>query len=466
MRVTLIAAAWFVTMSIVNIFTQQKRDILELGAPHDFRWVTAMELGTAVVELAAYAVQLIAVNEVAAAAATYTTQVISRMPIENISQSNIGRLINSADSAAEHIANLIFVAAPLPFSVWRRLDIAHYIVAGLIVTWPFTRWAVLRSVEVQRAAAQELAPLRQRIRGITARWPMTAAHNSPDVIRAEYTEVTQLIRTAATHRSIMVDGMRRSVALFRIIVTFGSPTFAVMADATSIYLGVYALARIWYCSGVFAELWLCVDELMTPAPVLPQNVTLPRRGIVLVAGRNGAGKSTLLRNSVTRNDTIYLPQSSDDMRDQTWVDAVGCLSADMPQSVIRRAICDCGLMPPDDLTAPIGELSGGQVRRLMLARVIATVRHRAAVRRVILDEPDQGISADDGSVAAIIAELGRANARLVLVAMHNAALIDQVQWTARVELVFCGVDIARVIARNRYSTVISRSRYSKSDCAK
>lgn len=163
------------------------------------------------------------------------------------------------------------------------------------------------------------------------------------------------------------------------------------------------------------------------------DLTLAPGEFVVLAGPNGAGKSTLLRaltglqphtGSVVaptpRATKIgYLAQGAASAWNLTLrqVAGLGRLpyhGAD-PGGAVDRALADCGLSQLAD--RPISSVSGGEARRAMLARVLAT-----EPEVLLLDEPLADL--DPAHAFAVLALLRRqADAgRLVVAVLHAPEL--------------------------------------------
>lgn len=173
-----------------------------------------------------------------------------------------------------------------------------------------------------------------------------------------------------------------------------------------------------------------------PAPSLTDvGMTLPAGELVILLGPNGGGKTTLLRAIAGELDAVegslavrapvaYLPQHDLSRTDfpVTALDValMGTLAerrfwqrprrADRERA--RKALAIVGLTT--HAGHAYGELSGGQRRRVLLAR---TIVQQAPV--ILLDEPLAGV--DPASEQAIRAALRalRDGGRLVLVASHD-----------------------------------------------
>ncbi|MBD2759797.1 ATP-binding cassette domain-containing protein [Yimella sp. cx-573] len=166
------------------------------------------------------------------------------------------------------------------------------------------------------------------------------------------------------------------------------------------------------------------------------SLSWPRTGVVALLGPNGSGKSTLLSlvvgtrrpSSGTLSSTPmsvgFLPQAA------TWPGrftarellAYAAWWNRVPKSEVEGRISSAAaaLDVEDVLDQRIGQLSGGYVRRLMVAQAVV---HAPEV--VVLDEPSAGLDPRQRvRLREAIAELG--SERLVIVATHLVEDIDQI----------------------------------------
>ncbi len=170
--------------------------------------------------------------------------------------------------------------------------------------------------------------------------------------------------------------------------------------------------------------------LDTPALRLGGRVVLhdirfaaPAGQLVALCGPNGAGKTTLLRalagllpGTPPRDPrrVAYLPQGAR----SAWGLTVSQLAAlgriphrDADPAPVTRALQACGLIALRE--SRVDRISGGQARRAMLARVLAT---EPVV--LLLDEPTADLDpAAAHAIMALLRDLSRAG-RTVIVVLH------------------------------------------------
>ena len=169
------------------------------------------------------------------------------------------------------------------------------------------------------------------------------------------------------------------------------------------------------------------------------NATIPEGSLTAVVGPNGAGKSTLLKcvagalaplegrvtfGGLRRDDIAYLPQQSDIDRSFPLsvfdLVAMGLWSEIGPFGWLGRtrlvrvdeAIAAVGLTGFE--TRPIGSLSGGQMQRVLFARLLLQ-----DARLVLLDEPFTAIDARTSTDLIGIIRRWHGEERTVLVVLHD-----------------------------------------------
>jgi zinc/manganese transport system ATP-binding protein len=165
--------------------------------------------------------------------------------------------------------------------------------------------------------------------------------------------------------------------------------------------------------------------------------------LLAVVGPNGAGKSTLFRSiagilrplagtislcGLDARDIAYLPQTADIDRSFpiTVFDFVGTglwratglfggIGA-AERGRIARALAAVGLTGFENRA--IGTLSGGQMQRLLFARVLLQ-----DARLIVLDEPFNAIDARTAADLLMLVKHWHAEGRTVLAALHDIDLV-------------------------------------------
>lgn len=165
--------------------------------------------------------------------------------------------------------------------------------------------------------------------------------------------------------------------------------------------------------------------------------------LVAVIGPNGAGKSTLLRGIVgilrpldgsihlgglDSRDIAYLPQSAEIDRSFpiSVFDFVGTglwrgtgLFGGIGKAArgkILRAIASVGLNGFEN--RPIGTLSGGQMQRVLFARVLLQ-----DARLIVLDEPFNAIDSKTTTDLLVLVKHWHGEGRTVLAALHDMEMV-------------------------------------------
>lgn len=169
-------------------------------------------------------------------------------------------------------------------------------------------------------------------------------------------------------------------------------------------------------AGAAAELALAVGDRAPWAPALDGlALNVPAGGRICVMGASGAGKSTLL--ALAAGECVPCSMVFQDARlvegasalDNVLVCADARVDASSATALLRR------LVPGIDVHARVAELSGGQRRRVEIARALL-----CGGCAVILDEPFTGLdaSARDATAEAVLDLL---DGRMLLLATHDVA---------------------------------------------
>jgi zinc/manganese transport system ATP-binding protein len=168
--------------------------------------------------------------------------------------------------------------------------------------------------------------------------------------------------------------------------------------------------------------------------------------LLAVVGPNGAGKSTLfkalagtlkpLAGSITREaidgrGVAYLPQASDIDRSFP-IDVYDMVAMGLWRSrgvfggitgkdhhAVAAAIAAVGLTGFE--RRPIGTLSGGQMQRMLFARLVAQ-----DARLILLDEPFAAIDARTSAELLTLVQRWHAERRTVLAALHDVDLVKAI----------------------------------------
>ena len=168
---------------------------------------------------------------------------------------------------------------------------------------------------------------------------------------------------------------------------------------------------------------------------------LRQRGLVVIRGENGAGKTTLVRllaglQTPTTGQILLRgePLTSPDRRigvafqharlqllRPTVTEEAGSLAGTDDEPTVARALTTVGLEPASDGRKRLGELSGGQQRRLLLAGLVA---RRSEV--LVLDEPLAGLDrAGRDRLTGIIDRRLAAGTGVVVVSHDPAWALDR-----------------------------------------
>jgi zinc/manganese transport system ATP-binding protein len=171
--------------------------------------------------------------------------------------------------------------------------------------------------------------------------------------------------------------------------------------------------------------------------------TVDEGALLAVVGPNGAGKSTLFKgiigalpplagkiefNGFVAHDIAYLPQIAE--IDRTFPISVydmvatglwkraGAFGGLGQRGTVEQAIATVGLTGFEQ--RPIGTLSGGQMQRMLFARVLLQ-----DARVIVLDEPFNAIDVKTvGDLLGLVRRWHDEN-RTVMAALHDIQLVEQ-----------------------------------------
>ena len=141
--------------------------------------------------------------------------------------------------------------------------------------------------------------------------------------------------------------------------------------------------RVLHCAAMFG---LGVDDDRELMIVASSEIPLPSGGIVFITGPSGGGKSTLLRLIAAEAAQREVPVIDGERLPQPPADLplIDCLGATLDQSM--RLLSLAGLADAFVMLRRVGELSDGQRRRLMLARLLESAERRPGRSIMLADE--------------------------------------------------------------------------------
>jgi ATPase subunit of ABC transporter with duplicated ATPase domains len=175
------------------------------------------------------------------------------------------------------------------------------------------------------------------------------------------------------------------------------------------------------------ELVVKAAGLAVPDRLAPVDLEIRAGDRVLVSGVNGAGKTTLLRAlaELEPGSTALLPQTHDDLPRDTGV--LDFFRSRVPMYVDDAEATLAGyLFDTDQLDQPLGTLSAGELRRLLLATMV-----NSGAEVLLLDEPTNFLDFD--SLDVVEAALRAFTGTIVLVT-HDRYLAGTVGCTRQLVL--------------------------------
>ena len=179
--------------------------------------------------------------------------------------------------------------------------------------------------------------------------------------------------------------------------------------------------------------------------------TVPQGSVTALVGVNGAGKSTLfkalmdllphatgqvrilgltVRQALSRNLVAYVPQAEEVdwtfpvlVRDVVMMGRYGHMgflrrARPADRQAVTDALARVGLT--DYATRQIGELSGGQKKRVFLARALAQ-----EARVILLDEPFTGVDVQTEQTIITLLRQMRDEGRVMLVSTHDLGSVPE-----------------------------------------
>ena len=169
-----------------------------------------------------------------------------------------------------------------------------------------------------------------------------------------------------------------------------------------------------------------LDSLQSPdGTELARNVELYVSGgeKVCIIGRNGMGKTTLLKKIQAelagRTDLhpAYMPQEYSDLLDFSMTPTEFLMRRGLERSKVRTYLGSVKFTP-DEMSHPIGELSGGQKAKLFFLDMILS-----GADTLILDEPTRNFSPLSGPV---IREILSSFGGTIIAVTHDRKMITEV----------------------------------------
>lgn len=455
--------AWAITSAAASYTALWKRDAYDTAAAMaDVATATTTTLPTTIFHaeiiclLATFACNICTINLVNQVQA-YTTKMI----LDDIASARftartpaaIDSMFAAGNALSSDLARFIYMIMPIPFIILRLLLVGWSGQFALIIVALLLPLAVLLANingQFASATATKLHTANKYRQGLKARLSAEMRVRPGEAVQ-QYVESGRKIALMSTAETVFSDVTISSAAgMFRIMSSVASPTFMVIMDASRVFTGaVFAINSRRQLS--FEELRRAQNDLFANQYHADNAANVHKykaaaAGAIRITGRNGVGKTTFMNSLSEKMDQpIHMVQRSEDVSCQHWDEVVAC-GQPIDHLQVRTALVHVGLAgaaAAKSLNEPIGDsLSGGQIRLLMLARVVyaASLDEVSPAAAILLDEPDAGITANDGAandgatnrLPDIIN--GWATARPVFVIMHNEQIAARIKWVDIVNL--------------------------------
>ncbi len=249
---------------------------------------------------------------------------------------------------------------------------------------------------------------RRRRERASAERQATALHSQADKMRAKATKAR-----AAQSMQKRAERLLAGVSADRAPDRVARLRFPVPVHCGRTPLSARGLSKSYGSLEVFTDVDVAVD----------------RGSRVVVLGLNGAGKTTLLRllAGIEEPDTGevlpghglrlgYYAQEHETLdNERTVLENMKSAAPDLTETE-QRSVLGSFLFSGDDVSKPVGVLSGGEKTRLALALLVVS-----AANVLLLDEPTNNL--DPGSRAEILSALRRYQGAIVLVT-HDEGAVD------------------------------------------
>lgn len=426
--------AWAAISTAATIIMTWRRDAYADG--NVAGW---LEILAGVTEIACDVANIALVNKVQAMVVRSCIEYLDQTPAINHIEPNIEKLQSAGNGLANHIAKLIYSILPIPFVVLRLAItgelyilavIAAFVPIAVITAKVGARFTAKISRDIQVARDYRIG-LANRLAAETF---SSIARGSPSPTAEFVRSGQRLARLTSADSLVSSSSITAAVTLFRLATLGMGPSFLTMTDAVRVFIGIISIIGMNHqqpfetMRRVRAELLKIENSEFIDGLTAQYGHHKDKEGLVLIRGRNGVGKTMLMNIFVGATGPalivgpkVWMPQRPENVFMQRWGECVAC-GKNVDHDQAAKALMKVGLTV-EDLTKQIGGLSGGQIRRLMLARAIyAAEMNQDAI--IFLDEPDSEVDEE----APICQIINGWKHRTVFVIMHAREKIDQVDW--------------------------------------